>query len=401
MLSQPSLFKLLSHLPPARFSGWITATTGETAPADLPIAVRPVRSLLRGWLESFDALTLDRLEHFAERILLLSDRLGCEVLSGLRCALTDDARAQFEAQTDQYQRALWLSEYDATCFEQALEARDAEAMRAKVRFWTGFLAPAGLNALHDATSRSQLTVRMAELLGLSPDHVAIQVFLRNRGISRLIQISVHYNRPSELFDHVIEGELTHTTLVRALAAYVTYEPESGHLEVLSPTAEHREGIARGVADTLLKCAFDVAPLPLKHFDYQVLAKPLELDLRAAPEVMSAVVSSLGYRSFRRQLNFAIPATEKLSIHAAASQSIQQHFVFAEHSLNAAKIRLRLRPTRDSRARTITIQLADTHRCNTKSMRDADRALCDRLLAQWHLVRMVASNDPSAGHAEAA
>ena len=92
MLSQPSLFKLLSHLPPARFSGWITATTGETAPADLPIAVRPARSLLRGWLESFDALTLDRLEHFAERILLLSDRLGCEVLAGLRCALIDDAR---------------------------------------------------------------------------------------------------------------------------------------------------------------------------------------------------------------------------------------------------------------------------------------------------------------------
>jgi hypothetical protein len=386
MLQHLSLSKLLSHLNPVRFSAWVFAVSGESPPAEVPLAVRAARTALRIWLASLTDSTLDLLDQYAERIVLLTDRIGVDVLAGLRCQLSETLRAEFEVQADQYQRALWLSENDPACFAQALEARDAEALRAKVRCWTGFLAPTGLTALQDADSRSRLSSAMASLLELTTDQIAVQVFLRHRSNQRLIQVSVHYNRPAELVDQVSQGELTHTTLVRALAAYVTYEPDTGALEVLSPSSDHRESIARSVANALLQCSFDAEAIPLRHFDYQKLASPLVLNVGSEPDVLSAKVTSLGYSDLKRQLHFSIAARESMSIHAAASDSIQQEFRFDARQLNAAKIRIQMRPTRQSRARSLTIQLADSHRCNTKSMRDSDRALCERLLGHWGLVR---------------
>ena len=390
MLSHVSVVKLLSHLSTERFLGWLTKLTGETPPENLPTAVRAARSTLRTWLATFDAGALNLIDQQAERILQLTDRVGCEIMAGLRCQLSEASRTEFAALPDQYQRSLWLAEHQPSCFTQALDARDAENLRTKVRCWTGFLAPAGLTALQEATALHALTANVAVLLDLPVEHIAVQVFIRSRGADRLVQISVHYNRPAELIDQVQQGELIHTSLVRALAAYVTYEPGTGALEVLSPDAKHREAIARAVADTLLNCAFDSTPVPLKRFDYQKLARPLTLDLGATPEVFSAAVASLSYIDRNRLVHFALPAQETKTIHEAAKDSIQQFFNFSEHTLSAAKIQLRIKPTNGRRARTLVIALQDTHRCNTKSMPDTDRALCDRLLAVWGLVSEIAT-----------
>jgi hypothetical protein len=190
LLQHLSLSKLLSHLSPARFSAWVFAVSGELPHSDVPNSPRAARAALRTWLASLTDSTLDLLDQYAVSIVLLTDRICVDVLAGLRCQLSETLRADFEAQADQYQRALWLSENDPACFAQALEARDAEALRAKVRCWTGFLAPAGLHALQDAERRSRLSLAMAGLLGLTTDQIAVQVFLRNRGTTRLIHVGV-------------------------------------------------------------------------------------------------------------------------------------------------------------------------------------------------------------------
>jgi hypothetical protein len=41
-----------------------------------------------------------------------------------------------------------------------------------------------------------------------------------------------------------------------------------------------------------------------------------------------------------------------------------------------------------RARTINIVLRDDNKCNVKTKREKDRALCDRLLAKWGLIREI-------------
>ena len=54
-----------------------------------------------------------------------------------------------------------------------------------------------------------------------------------------------------------------------------------------------------------------------------------------------------------------------------------------------------------RARTIAVILRDDNKCNVKTKREKDRALCDRLLSKWQLVKEISDVTEELVHALAA
>ena len=76
------------------------------------------------------------------------------------------------------------------------------------------------------------------------------------------------------------------------------------------------------------------------------------------------------------------------IHAAARSLISPLFDFRDHQLNYAKISIRTKKVGTDRARTISVILRDDNKCNIKTKREKDRALCDGLLAKWNLVKVI-------------
>ena len=391
-----NLSKLLGHMSPTVFRDFMVDKFKVPLPElDKKQGKREQREGMAAVLSALGVKERQQLEEVAERIVLLSDGPGQDVIDGFRDAIFDaESLKEFLAINNQYERALWFYLNEAGLFEEALNARQADVFRQSASCYSGFIAPKNLAVMEDDSSRLAFHQAIAKQIGCSEDAVAVQIFKRLRPDTHtgedvdLYQISVHHNRPPEIIDCVQASELVSQEVIRAVSSHITYEPANGHLEVLSKDTDGREALARTVADCLLKSPITGTKIPLKRYDYQSLAAPRTFDI-SGENVASAKVIELGYTvSDHRSLLVKIGARDIEDIYNASRSLISSTFDFRHHHLNYAKISVRTRKVGKERARTIAIVLREDNLCNIKTKREKDRALCDRLLGKWHLVKEI-------------
>ncbi len=390
------LSKLLGHLSPTTFRAFLVDKFKVALPElDNKQGKREQREGMAIVLSALGVSERQQLEEVAERIVLLSDGPGQDVIDGFRDAIFDeDSQKELQAINNQYERALWFFINEAGVFEEALNARQADVFRQSASCYSGFIAPKNLAVMDDEASRLTFHQAIAKQIGCSEDAVAVQIFKRLRPDTHtgedvdIYQISVHHNRPPEIIDCVQAKELVSQVVIRAILSHITYEPANGHLEVLSKNTDGREALARTVADCLLKSPITGTKIPLKQYDYQSLAATRNFDI-SGEEVTSAKVIELGYTvSDHRSLLVRIGARDNDDIYIAARSLINPMFDFRDHRLNYAKLSIRTKKIGKERARTIPVILREDNLCNIKTKREKDRALCDRLLAKWHLVKEI-------------
>ncbi|QXP89587.1 hypothetical protein [Methylococcus capsulatus] len=405
-----NLAKLLTHLHPDLFRAFIDDEFGiDLPPPEDQERKRKQRERITKALAMLAVPTSQKIEEVAEKIVLLTDGPGQDVVEGFREGIFDEAdRKAFDALKDQYERALWLYRHAPTVFKEALDARQADVFRQSTACYSGFMAPANLAVATDAESRQAFLGAVAEHLGCLPTEVAIQIFLRLRPDTEsgeevdLYQISIHCNRPPETIDCVQSSELIAQHIIRSEPSHITYEPANGHLEVLSRHGSDREALALIAAQSLLQSPITGERIPIKQYDYQSLAASRTFDLSGEEIVASVKVVELGYTdSNHRSLLVRIWSKDIDDIYTAAQSLIGPAFDFRHYHLNYAKLSLRLKKVGRERARTISIVLRDANKCNIKTKREKDRALCDRLLAQWKLVKELGGDDHKPLHAVAA
>lgn len=396
MNDSENLSKLLSHLPPAVFREFMVAEFSLAMPAlDKKLGKHEQRAVMEQVLSSLTVSARRKIEELAERIMLLSDGSGQDVIEGVCLDIIDeDAKAALVAIPNQFERALWLYVHVPVLFEEALNARQADVFRQSASCYSGYVAPRDLTVLDDAAARQVFHQAVAQQLGCAVDAVAVQIFKRLRPDTvtgdevDLYQVSVHHNRPPEIIDCVQASELVPQEVIRAVSSHITYEPANGHLEVLSKDTDGREALARIVADALLHSPISGDKIPLKQYDYQSLAAPRSFDL-SGEGVASVKVIELGYiLANHRSLLVKIWAKDVDDIYTAARSLISLSFDFRNHQLNYAKLSIRIKKVGKDRARTIAVIMRDENKCNVKTKREKDRSLCDRLLAKWHLVREI-------------
>ena len=118
-----------------------------------------------------------QIEEVAERIVLLSDAAGKDVIEGFSNDIFDDgARAAFVAISNQYERALWFYINEPILFEEALNARQADVFRQSVSCYSGFVAPKNLAILDNESARQAFHQAVAQKLSCDTTAVAVQVF---------------------------------------------------------------------------------------------------------------------------------------------------------------------------------------------------------------------------------
>lgn len=391
-----NLSKLLGHLSPAVFRSFMVDEFSLAMPElDKKQGKQEQRAVMEPVLSALGVSKRQQIEEVAERIVLLSDGAGQDVIDGISQDIFDeDDKEAFTAIPNQYERALWLYRHEPVLFEKALSARQADVFRQSASCYSGYLAPKDLTVLDDATARAEFHQAVAQQLGCTADAVAVQVFKRLRPDTQtgedvdLYQVSVHHNRPPEIIDCVQASALVPQEVIRAVSSHITYEPANGHLEVLSKDSDGREALARIVADSLLHSPITGDKIPLKQYDYQSLAAPRSYDL-SGESVDSVKVVELGYTLANyRSLLVKIGSKDVDDIYTAARSLISLSFDFRNHHLNYAKLSIRIKKVGKERARTITVILRDDNKCNIKTKREKDRALCDRLLAKWQLVKEI-------------
>lgn len=392
-----NLSKLLSHLPPEVFHSFMVDEFRLSMPE--PEKKKPKkeqRARMEEVLATIGVRARQQIEEVAERIVLLADGPGQDVIDGFKEDIFDEvAREEFAAIPNQYQRALWLHTNEPMIFEEALNARQADVFRQSTSCYSGFMAPANLEVLDDDATKAAFHQTVAQQLGCSNDAVAVQVFRRLRPDTQtgddveLYQISIHHNRPPVIEDYVQHSELVHQEVIRAISSHITYEPANGHLEVLSKDTAGRETLARTVADSLLQSPITGEKIPLKQYDYQSLTAPRNFDIADEPAVASVKVVELGYTAANgRSLLVKIRAKDVDDIYVAVKSLIGPTFDFSDHHLTYAKLSIKLKKIGKDRARTVNVILRGDNNCNIKAKREKDRVLCDRLLAKWHLVKEI-------------
>lgn len=391
-----NLCKLLGHLPPRVFHAFLVRKLSISLPdLDDGLGKREQRAVMEDVLSALDVRSRQRIEEVAERIALLSDGPGQDVMDGISQDIFDDQdREAFANLRNQYERALWLYLHEPALFETAMNGRQADVLKQSTSCHSGFLVPKHLSVLEDAQARQAFHREMSKHLNCETSAVAVQVFKRIHPDSQtgeeveLYQISVHHNRPPEFVESVQDSELVPQEVVRAVSMHITYEPSHGFLEVLSKGTDGRESIARMVADLLLQSPITGEKIPIKQYDYQSLAATRTFDI-SGDNIALVKVTELGYSTANhRSLLVKIWARDADNIYAAARELIAPTFDFRHHRLNYAKLSIRIKKDGKDRARTISVILREDNQCNIKSKREKDRALCDRMLAKWQLVKEI-------------
>lgn len=403
-----NLSKLLTHLPPAVFRDFVISEFHLSMPElDPKQGKREQRAAMATELSSLSVASRRKLEEVAERIMLLCDGPGQDAVEVLSLSIVGaKAKAEFAACPSQYERALWLHVKAGMLFDEALNARQADVFRQSLTCYSGFMAPKDLIVLDDEVAQQAFREAVAAHFFCSVDTVAVQVFKRLRPDTLtgddvdLYQISVHHNRPPEMVDLVEDSQLVSAPVIRATSSHITYEPTEGHLEVLSKDTAGRTSLALIAADTLLKSPISGDTIPLKQYDFQSLAAPRHFDLTGEP-VQYVKVLELGFSKPEfRSLVVKIGARDAEDIYTAARSLIGPGFDFGRHHLTYALISIRTKKIGRERARTLRVVLRHENKCNVKTKRETDRALCDRLLSKWGLVKELGSDpttsvDPSA------
>ncbi len=403
-----NLSKLLSCVTPAVFRDFMIAHFHLAMPElDAKLGKRAQRAAMDAFLAALSAHGRSRIEEVAERIILLSDRPGQDVMAGISLEISGEkAQAEFAAIANQYERALWLYLNATLLFDKACSARQADVFRQNSRCYSGFVAPRGLAVLDDEDARQGYLQAVARHLGCAPDTVAVQVFRRLRADTakgptvELYQISAHHNLAPEIIEKVEGSELVPQEVVSAISSHITYEPATGHLEVLSKDTDGREALARIAADTLLQSPISGDTIPLKQYDYQSLAAPRSFDL-TGENVTSVKVIQLGYSTpEHRSVLVKIWAKDPEDIYTAARSLISLSFDFRHHVINYAKLSLRIPRIGAEKAHSIAIELRGDNKCSVKTKREKERALCDRLLERWGFIKSI-DDDAAPVHALAA
>lgn len=403
------LYKLLTNLPPNVFRDFVMAEFSVVLDElDGKRNKTEQRKDIEIQLSALAVGARQKMEENADRITQLCDGPGQDVVKGIGDQIGGLVnREAFNKITNQYERALWIFSNDQRLFKVALDARQADIFRQSVNCYSGFMSNKSLVVKDDEVSKAAFHASVALKLGCPGADVVVQIFKRLRADAEsgadvsLYQISIHHNQPPETVEYVQDSALVPQEVIRAICAHITYEPANGHLEVLSRESDAHEGLARIVADELLKHPITGERIPLKAYDYQCLAGPHTLDL-AGENIAWVKVIELGYTvADHRSILVKTWAKDPDDIYTAALSLVGPSFDFRGHHLNYVRLSLRTLKVPGERARTISIVLRDDNKCNVKTKREKDRVLCDRLLAKWKLIKEIGEASDEVEYALAA
>ena len=395
MKDAQNLARLLNRLPPEVFRTFMLEEFNAAMPElQEKDGKRKQRVHMEAVLETLPVSERQKMEEASEKIVLLCDAPGQDAMDGIRGNIVNaKARDTFDQLPSQYERSLWLYRNEHALFLRALDWRQADYLHQNQTCYDGFVAPKSLTVLDDEAAIRDFHEKLAAHFNCDVKDIAVQVFRRLRPNAEdgddvaLHQISIHHNRPPEVVDRVKDSNVIPQEIVRSESSYVTYEPDNGNLEVLSRGRQGRDELARLVADTLLQSPINGEKVPIKQYNYQSLAEPRDFDISGEP-VAWVKVTELGYSVGNRSLLVKMWANDPEDIFAAGRSLIGPTFDYLNRPLTYAKIAVRLRKEGRGRTRTVYIVLRGDNKCNIKAKREKDRALCDRLLVKWGLVKEI-------------
>jgi hypothetical protein len=388
----PSLIKVIRHVPDPLFA--IYLNTLGLNPATILPSHGTIRVKMRTTLENIgllDDAMLGTLYSDAEQFVEMSDSLGQEAMQTVVSDLQN-----FAAQENAITRSLWLFLHEPSAFRRAEEIRHADYYRLG-RTWDGFVGPDHACVYDDHEHRTAFCDRV-KIWFRSPQ-VKMEIYERirfncNDENSRLIQAVVYREG---LPDSVLEfnsGDLTRRHRRPVYEFALTYETDSGVIEVIAQNRESREEMAYAFAEIILQQKITNRRIPIR--EYSLLPLMTQQPFPTDPEdgIASVDVISLSLRPLvdgEEIITFETDKKSSKNIYERASEWFREFNPLTNQGFRLCRATLSVvfHPSHDARrGKVVQVRLSLPNGCNLKGKTDKERLICEKYLPIWKLVKSV-------------
>ena len=338
-------------------------------------------------LGDYDGDPLERFRLDVDRISHMADELGEAALY----ATTSDTTV-LDAQSSRHARAYCSFLYRLPEFRRAEEARFADERR-RGRNWDGFLYESGHAVRRDAESIRAFETAVSELFGTG--QVEAEVCDRgrkrhNRPDASLVQVTLYIeDRPNDL-RAFRDGRIAYTTHRPVHEAAVTYEPETGIIEVVAKERAHRPALVSLFAEHVLATNNPGGRIPIRQYRIEHLRRPHEFQTEPEHQIDRVDVKQMCLMPFEAQ-------GERLTLELLRKSSgtiwdlARRRLHGGENALGSyiiTRITLVVRfkaKVGAGRARALPIAISAGTGCNLKDCTEQERLIGEKYLRDWGIL----------------
>ena len=361
---------------------------------ELPMAVNwqapepeIVRSLLQA-VDEMDDLAVARAVNDAERVVKMADEAGQTAIY----SVVQD-RTRLDALRSAHDRSMWLFLNSPIGFRHAEEVRFTDEHR-RSRMYDGFVGTPNVTLRRDPASINAFKAAIRERFA-SPN-VHIDIFDRLRPMfddddCELVQIAIYREGLPDDFLEFDNGDLVLRARRPVFEAALTYEPDSGVIEVVAKDRESRQDLVRFLARDLLGVEFQQERLPFRQYDLSGLLRRHQFPTDPADGIDSVTVNQL-------RLMPLDSAGERVTLECLRRfdrtiwDMARERFGDADPLLGGwvvtqARLTIRFHPNGESRkGRTLPLIVTMPHGCNLKDQTEREQMVGEKYLRRWGILR---------------
>jgi hypothetical protein len=332
-----------------------------------------------------------RLLNDIERISDMSDDAGQAALLGFAV----DHR-HLAGLPGGHARSAWIFINEPALFRRGEEARYSDERR-RGRHWSGYEGEPQL-----ALRRSQEALegfKAAIRDHYKSQNVHVDLFERQKTTFKketflIIQATIYRDGfPDDVPEFVDGGQLAWRPRKPVYEAAVTYEPQSGSVEVVAHEKESHSFLADTFAQRLLGTQSGQSPLPLKEYDLDILLRPYSFPTDAEDGIESVRVTQLRLMPFDSEGDRLTLECAQRSPHTIWDMAEQQ---FGGRDPLAggwfptkAKIVIRFHPSAEARrGKVLPVTVAMPNGCDLKDRTVHENMIGLKYLQRWQLVKDV-------------
>lgn len=385
-----AITRLIKNLPKESLETFFSGVHSEIADSiDWDADQRTVRKSLLEAASIAVGVPLAKLRSDAERIDALTDELGQSIL---KHSLQDNELSDYYELVNEHDRALWLFLTDQERFRLVEDLWYVDTNR-QSRMWDGFLGPQ--DCLLD-TSEKQLSTFKEKLLALfrAAGKIKVDVYDRTHVDGEdeeitVTQIMVYREGLPSTQLAFKDNNLVRRVFRPVKEVALTYEPISGHIEVVAEGKEQRKEIAKIFSEALLEKPINGQGIPLRRYDIQKLLKSKALSTDSEDGIEFAKVTQLKVAPLNSNNNVTldIPTNEERSIYQVASAYFgDNNPLKSGFRLTKARISIKFMPDQESRrGKVLHVVLREPNGCNLKSKTQKEKLIGEKYLERWELV----------------
>jgi hypothetical protein len=321
----------------------------------------------------------------AERICAMTDEIGQAAILAL-----PEWRERISAIEAAHARAHWLFLESKEAFHQAEETRYADEHRNAGRLWDGFVGPADCQVQADPEDMQRFETKLLKVLSL--DRLQIEQFERLRSSDldrRVVHLTIYSEDvPEDELVFAGPGVIQHRARKPVRETTITYEPQSGTIEVVGRQRATRQQVACAFAETLLGIHIDGDRLPPRRFDLSRLLDPHSFPTRPDQGIAKVKLTRLGLSSSDRRLMqiLQVPFNDPSTLHEIVEEQYGEESPL-DGGLYAwsARLEVQLEPEANrKRGKKINVDITAPNKCSLRGKTAKERLLLQEHLKAWGL-----------------